>query len=197
MLEIYEIIDKKGAYLLLDEAFFEFSPKDYDSVKLFKPYNYKNVGIIRAATKFFALPGIRLGYACCSKEKVKELGKVELPWSINSLADAAGQFIFKDEEYIKKSKDYIIEQRNYLMEELLKIEGLKPYETHTNYILICLLSWNEEYVFNFLLKQGIVIRKCSSFTDLNSGYIRVAIKDKNNNLRLIKALKRLKGKEID
>lgn len=190
--QIYKIINKKEAYLLLDEAFFEFSPKDYDSIELFKTYSFKNVGIIRAATKFFALPGIRLGYGCCSEDKAKELRKVELPWSINSLADAAGQFIFKDQEYINNSKDYIEEQRNYLMEELIKITGLKPYESHTNYILIRLLSWNEEYIFNFLLKQGIIIRKCSSFDDLPSGYIRVAVKDKENNERLVKALLRLK-----
>ena len=74
----------------------------------------------------------------------------------------------------------------------IKITGLKPYESHTNYILIRLLSWNEEYIFNFLLKQGIIIRKCSSFDDLPSGYIRVAVKDKENNERLVKALLRLK-----
>ena len=197
LMNIYKIINKKQAYLLLDEAFYEFSPRDYDSIELFKAYEYKDVGIIRAATKFFALPGIRLGYGCCSINKAKELAKVELPWSINSLADAAGQFIFKDEEYINRSKDYIEEQRNHLMEDLLKIDGFEPYRTHTNYILIRLLSWNEEYIFNFLLKQGIVIRKCSSFTDLNSGYIRVAIKDKNSNSRLIKALNGLKRKEND
>lgn len=197
LIEIYKIIKNKEAYLLLDEAFYEFSPKDYDSIELFKFSNYENIGIIRAATKFFALPGIRLGYGCCSVDKVKELEKVELPWSINSLADAAGQFIFKDKDYIEKSKDYIEEERNYLLEELSKIEGFKPYKTHTNYILIKLSAWNEEYIFNFLLKKGIVIRKCSSFTDLSNGYIRVAIKDRNNNMRLINGLKELNRKEKD
>ena len=197
LMDIYKIINEKQAYLLLDEAFFEFSPRDYDSIELFKSYDYINVGIIRAATKFFALPGIRLGYGCCSVSKARELREVELPWSINSLADAAGQFIFEDREYINKSKDYIEEQRNFLMEELLKIEGLEAYTTHTNYILIRLLSWNEEYIFNFLLKQGIVIRKCSSFTDLNGGYIRVAIKDRDSNLRLIGVLNELKRKGND
>lgn len=191
LIEIYNLIKGAEAYLLLDEAFFEFSPKDYDSTQLFKSSNYENIGIIRAATKFFALPGIRLGYGCSSTDKVKDLEKIELPWSINSLADAAGQFIFKDKEYIKESMDYIEKERNYLFGKLSKIEGLQPYRTHTNYILIQLLVWNEEYVFKFLLKKGIIIRKCSSFTNLPSGYIRVAIKDRDNNLRLINALKQL------
>ena len=195
LIEIYKLVKKADAYLLLDEAFFEFCPKDYDSIDLFRSNNYENIAIIRAATKFFALPGIRLGYACTSSDKVKELEKVELPWSINSLADAAGQFIFKDKNYIEESKAYIEKERRYLLEELSEISNIKPYNTHTNYILIKLLGWNEEYIFNFLLKKGIIIRKCSSFIGLANGYMRVAIKDRNNNARLIKSLNELTGKE--
>lgn len=192
LLKIYEIINRKNAYLLLDEAFYEFCPADYDSIELFKNNNYKNVGIIRAATKFFALPGIRLGYACASETIVNEISKIELPWSINSLADAAGQFIFQDKEYIEKSKEYIEKERNYLLEELNKIYGIEVYNTHTNYILIKILNWNEEFVFNFFLKRGIVIRKCSSFNTLEN-HIRVAIKDRNNNHKLIQVFKELES----
>lgn len=189
LLKIYRLVKKAKAFLLLDEAFFEFSPEDYDSIELFKEYNFESVGIIRAATKFFALPGIRLGYGCTSKEKMEAIQKIELPWSINSLADAAGQFILNDKEYIRKSKEYIEAERRFLLSELSRIEGIKPYTTHTNYILIKLLSWDEEYVFNSLLKKGIIIRKCSSFKDLDENHIRVAIKDRKNNLLLVQAFK--------
>lgn len=191
LLKIYRLVKKANAFLLLDEAFFEFSPEDYDSIELFKEYNFESVGIIRAATKFFALPGIRLGYGCTSKEKMEAIQKIELPWSINSLADAAGQFILNDKEYIRKSKEYIEAERRFLLSELSRIEGIKPYTTHTNYILIKLLNWDEEYVFNSLLKKGIIIRKCSSFKDLDENHIRVAIKDRKNNLLLIQAFKNL------
>lgn len=189
LLKIYRLVKKAKAFLLLDEAFFEFSPEDYDSIELFKEYNFESVGIIRAATKFFALPGIRLGYGCTSKEKMEAIQKIELPWSINSLADAAGQFILNDKEYIRKSKEYIEAERRFLLSELSMIEGIKPYTTHTNYILIKLLSWDEEYIFNSLLKKGIIIRKCSSFKDLDENHIRVAIKDRKNNLLLVQAFK--------
>lgn len=194
LLEIYSIIIKANAYLLLDEAFFEFSPKDYDSIEIFKSNNYDNLVIIRAATKFFALPGIRLGYGCTSTKIVEKLRDVELPWSINSLADAAGQYILLDKEYIKKSKRYIEEQQSYLQNQLGKINGIIPYKTHTNYILIKLAYWDQEYVFDFFLTKGIVIRKCSSFEGLSNEYIRVAIKDKENNDRLIKAFQELTAK---
>jgi threonine-phosphate decarboxylase len=191
LLSIYLLIREKKAFLLLDEAFFEFCPDDYDSIELFKRYGYEDVGIIRAATKFFALPGIRLGYGCTSKQKVMEIEKIELPWSVNSLADAAGKFIFNDIDYINESKAYIEKERNFLLNELSKIKGIEPYKTHTNFILIKLLDWDEEYVFNFFLTKGILIRKCSSFKELKENHIRVAVKDRENNLKLLEIFKKL------
>lgn len=191
LIKLYEIVKKKDGYLLLDEAFYEFCPEDYDSIEIFIKDSFKNVGIIRAATKFFALPGIRLGYGCVSKDIRKRYEKVELPWSVNSLADRAGRYIFDCKDYIKKSKAYIEGERRFLLEELGKIQGIKPYPSHSNYILIKLLKWNEDHVFKFFLKRGLVIRKCSSFNGLDNTYIRVAIKDRDSNRKLIKAFKEL------
>ncbi len=192
LMKVYELVVKRKAFLLLDEAFYEFCPEDYDSIEIFKKYSYERVGIIRAATKFFALPGIRLGYGCASQEKTIEISKVELPWSVNTLADAAAQYIFKDKEYIEKSKDYIDKERRFLLQELKKVREIQPYETHTNYILIKLLSWDEEIVFNHFLKLGIIIRKCSSFQGLENNHIRVAIKDREKNMLLLEGFKTLR-----
>lgn len=191
LIELYSITRKSKAFLLLDEAFFEFCPKDYDSIDLFKKYDYENLGIIRAATKFFALPGIRLGYGCTSEEMEKEITRVQLPWSVNALAEIAGRHILNDKDYIEESKKYIEKERNYLLKELSTIKGMKVFNTHTNYILIKLYKWDEEYVFNYFLKRGIVIRKCSSFIGLDKDYIRVAIKDRENNIRLLEVFKDL------
>lgn len=192
LIEIHKIVKSKEGYLILDEAFFEFAPKDYDSIEIFKTYNYENIGIIRAATKFFALPGLRLGYGCTSLELKEKLEKFQMPWRVNCFADIAGQYIFEQKEYIEKSKKYIDIERNYLLKELDKIDNIKAHNTAANYILIKLLKWDEEYLFQFFLKKGIVIRKCSSFKILGNSYIRVAIKDRTNNERLIDGFKKLK-----
>ncbi len=191
LINIYQIVREKGGYLLLDEAFYEFCPKDYDSTQLFGKEDFKNVGIIRAATKFFALPGIRLGYGCVSRDMAERYGKVELPWSVNSLADRAGRYIFECKDYIRDSQAYIEGEREFLLKELNEIKGIRPFPTHTNYILIKLLKWKEDYVFHFFLKRGLLIRKCSSFSGMDDTYIRVAIKDRENNLRLIQVFKEL------
>jgi threonine-phosphate decarboxylase len=191
LVEIYNCVKEADAFLLLDEAFYEFCPEDYDSILLFKDEGYKNVAVIRAATKFFALPGARLGYACASNRTVQMIQTIELPWTINSVANTAGQFIFKDLDYIKKSKEYIQTERDYLLEELKKIEGIEPYHSHTNFILIKLLDFDEEYIFWQLLKKGILVRKCSSFEMLSNNHIRIAVKDRSKNEILIAALKEL------
>ena len=108
------------------------------------------------------------------------------------MADIAGQYIFNDMDYIEQSKAYIEDQRRYLLSELGNIKGIKAFNTHTNYILIKLSNWDEEHLFDYFLENGIVIRKCSSFKELGKNHIRVAIKDRENNLKLINIFKKLK-----
>lgn len=191
LLDIYKLVREKDSFLLLDEAFYEFAPSDYDSIEVFEKEAYKNVAIIRAATKFFSLPGIRLGYACSNRGKVEQLGAIELPWSVNSLADTAGSYIFKDREFIRKSREYIDKEREFLLSELSKISGIRPYTSHTNYILIKLIDFKEGDVFNLFLENGIVVRKCKSFEGLKGDHIRIAVKDRANNEKLLEVFKKM------
>ena len=97
----------------------------------------------------------------------------------------------KDKKYIEVSKQYIEKERNFLLKNLAEIKGIKVYPTKTNFILIKPVNWNEEYVFNFFLKRGILIRKCSSFRELREDHIRVAIKSRENNINLLGIFKEL------
>jgi len=178
-----------GAYLLLDEAFFEFSPEDYDSIELFRDWGYESVGIIRAATKFFALPGIRLGYSCAGAVKAHRIRGLQLPWSVNSMADRAGTHIFRDKGYIERTREYIKVQRSYLTDSLRDIKGLQPYESQSNFILVRLGGITEEEIFQRLVNKGIMVRKCRSFRVLSDNHIRIAVKDEKSNKRLVEALK--------
>lgn len=191
LMEIYQLVKNKGAYLLLDEAFYEFTPRDYDSIEIFKAYGFHSVGIIRAATKFFALPGLRLGYGCISKDMIDKYSQVEMPWSVNTFADLAGQYIFKDKGYIKESQAYIERERKFLLENLKALDGIHPYNTHTNYILIKLLKWKEDFVFRFFLKRGILLRKCSNFPGLEGEFIRIAIRTREDNEKILKVFREL------
>jgi len=188
LVKIYDIVEKKGGFLLLDEAFFEFCHHDYDSIKLLE--KKENVCIIRAATKFFALPGIRLGYAYANPGFIKSYREIESPWSVNSYANAAARYIFMDVEYINRTKEYIKKEREYMLCELSKIDMMKVYESHTNFILIKLLKYDEDYAFSELIKSGLMIRKASSFEGLDKSFIRIAVKDHESNIKIINCFRK-------
>jgi len=187
--QIYKVIIQRNAFLLLDEAFFEFCPTDYDSVKIFK--GAENICIIRAATKFFALPGIRLGYGFASADFAEKCGKVESPWSVNSYANAAGRVIFRENDYIDSTKEYIEQEREYLLNKLSEIKWIKAYKSDANFILIKLLKYDENIVFDEFIKRGIMIRKASNFEGLDRSYVRVAVKDHKSNNKLIRLFKEI------
>lgn len=188
LLDLYMHVVSEDAYLLLDEAFHEFAELDYDSVELFSSLGYSNIGIVRAATKFFGIPGIRLGYGVFQRDMVNDLNAIELPWSVNSFAVAASSYIF-DEEYIKKSKEFMKNERTRFANELSKIVGVQPYSSNSNFILLKLEHISENKIFFDLAKAGFLVRRCSNFENLHGTHIRIAIKTTELNDRLLEALK--------
>lgn len=190
IVELYTLAVLKNAYLLLDEAFFEFANLDYDTVEIFKDLDYNNIGIIRAATKFFSVPGMRLGYGVLDVEMKRILEEKELPWTVNSFGVIASDYIF-DENFISKSKDYIFKERKRYIDKLGSIKGVYPYNSNSNYVLLKLEDISEEKVFEEFLKRNILIRRCSNYKNLKGTHIRVAIKSKELNNRLVNALEEI------
>lgn len=192
---IYKIVLEKKAFLLLDETFFEFTELRYDSVALFKKYEYHNVAIIRAATKFFGLPGLRLAYACTSEKTAAVISSYQLSWHVNALAEIAGTVIFRDKSYIEKSKAYIKVEREFLLHELKKISGILVFKTEANFILLRLDSATADEVFDFFVRRGIILRKANNFFTVFGNtpdaelalaeWIRIAVKSHADNLKLI------------
>ena len=190
LLDLYLDIVEKNAYLLLDEAFFEFADLDYDTLDLFRPLGFANIGIIRAATKFFGLPGIRLGYGVFDLDMIKLLKEAELPWSINSFANIAGGCIF-DEDFISKSRSYIFKERERFFGLLKEVKNLKPYKSNSNYFLLEFKGKSEEEIFNKLLEKNILVRRCSNYNFLEGTFIRIAIKTKKDNDKFLQAIKEI------
>ncbi|MBC7319248.1 threonine-phosphate decarboxylase [bacterium] len=179
---------KLDIFVLLDEAFVEFTedyPKD-SGVNLVK--HYPNLCVIRCFTKFFGLPGMRLGYGVAGKEFIDRLKERALPWSVNTLADLAGRYVLKDVEFMEKTREFIKSQRRFLLEELSSIEWIHPYPSQANFIL-AKIDIDSSVLENYLLKKGILIRNCGNFEGLDRSHIRLAVKDHNSNKRLIDELK--------
>lgn len=190
LLIIYKSVLDAGAFLLLDEAFYEFT-SGYDSIEVFRDRDFEGVAILRASTKFFGLPGLRLGYGACSGPMARRIEEKLLPWNINSLAEAAGSYIFKDQAYIEESRAYVAGEREFILEGLEGLSSFKTFPSETNYLLIKLLAGDEDLVFDYFVERGFVIRKCSSFRGLDKSFIRIAVKDRENNKKLLEVFKNL------
>lgn len=189
--EILELMATHQKKLIVDETFIEFV-KDEEKYSLLKfVKDYPNLIIIKAATKFFGLPGIRLGYGITSdKALLEEMYFYKEPWTVNCFAEVLSAYIFKDQNYIQTTKNYFQKERQRLLEELSKISYLKAYPTDANFILIELRSLHANQLKESLLKEhNLLIRDASNFKGLNEHFIRIAIRTPQENDLLIEKLK--------
>ena len=189
--KIVQICSNKNIYVVLDECFIEFTKKGEDYTFLYKTKKYPNVIVVRAFTKIFSIPGVRLGYLVCRDQKLK--GKIEdqLPeWNLSVFAQEAGCAATKEKGFVRETVEYHAREREYLIEELRKRQ-IKVYEGEANFLLFYMqMDLKEE-----LLKKQILIRDCSDFRGLKKGYFRIAVKKREENELLIQAIDEIQKKK--
>lgn len=192
LIEIVSRAAEKSVFVVVDEVFIDFVDGDYSV--LHETTKFDNLFVIRAFTKFFAMPGLRLGYGIGSKAVVSRLTKRMPPWSVNSLAQIAGINSLLDSEYIKRTKRFISKEKQFLFEKLCKIPWLKPHYPNANYIFIELVNThlNSTSLQMILANKGVLIRDCSTFRFLNNRFIRVCVKTRRENNLLLRALAEVK-----
>lgn len=173
-----------NAALFLDECFIEFSSQES---LCSEAAERDNLFIIRSFTKFFALPGLRIGYGISRKKTIKKLEHFALPWNINIFAYDAAIACLKDRNYIRKSKETVKKERVFLAEELKKL-GLKVYDSDANFLLVE-NNWDAAKLKTWLLDEGLLIRDCGSFRGLNRRFVRVSVRLRNENKILIEKIK--------
>ncbi|MGY0372028.1 pyridoxal phosphate-dependent aminotransferase [Clostridium sp. JNZ J1-5] len=193
MIFLIKELEKKKSMLIVDEAFMEFTLKSEENSMIHLIEKYNNLIIVRAATKFFGMPGIRLGYGItANKNLINKMWDSMEPWSINTAAVIAGNTVFKDEEYIVRSEKWIEEERGYLYKNLSKLNGIKVYKSSSNFHLIKILreGINGYSLKENLIKSKILIRVPKGFNNLSEFHFRLAVKDRISNDILLDALER-------
>ena len=191
--ELLNLMIENDKLLIVDETFMEFVGEEEKYSLINKIEQTPNLFILKAVTKFFGMPGLRLGYGVTSnKHIIKNIYEYKEPWTINSFAENLSNYLFKDKEYINGSKDYYINERKFMLEELRKISRLKVYDTDTNFVLIKLDDDEANSLkLELFEKYNILIRDASNFIGLDKSYIRVAIKSHNDNKVLIESLRKI------
>jgi len=193
MLKIIDVAQKRRVFVVVDEVFMDFAEDEKEETLIQEATKRNNLFVIRSLTKFFALPGIRIGYGIGNKRLLEKLKIHKEYWSVNALAQIAGITALKDKEYVKKTKEIISKERKFLYHKLSKINGLRPYSSVTNFIF-CRLTTNRvnsTIIRKKLIQKNILIRDCSSFRSLNSKYIRIAIRTHQENPHLINFLSKI------
>ncbi len=170
------------SYLIVDEAFIDFVP-DASVIQEVEKNPY--LIVIRSMTKFYALAGLRLGYGIFPLKIIDLIKQYKEPWTVNTLAQRAGISALNDTTYKKQTLELIKNEKQFLEKRFNQL-GINFVNSCANFYLFRFL--NAEFVYRKLKKKGILVRLCSDFKELDKTYIRVAVKNRKQNVLLLKEL---------
>ena len=185
--DVVQSLLDQGRDVVLDEAFMDFVADEAEYSWASEAAETERLLVIRSLTKFYAIPGIRAGYMIGSAARIRELRALQVPWSVNSLAEQIGCAVLQDEAYVHRTLSWLPQERSWLSERLAEL-GLCVYDSAANYILVRLDStWGltVDILQAELGKEGVLIRNASRYEGLSEGYIRVAVRFRKDNERLL------------
>lgn len=188
---ILDACKQHGIYVMVDETYVEFADnmQKITSVPLTNYYN--NLVILRGTSKFFAAPGLRLGYAVTgNRDLIKTINTRKNPWTINSLAAIAGEIMFQDDAYIRETKTLISSERKRMYALFDAQKDFKVYQPSGNFMLVKILSddLTSQDLFDRTIRQSMMIRDCSTFPFLDDKYIRFCFMKPEQNDLLAKCM---------
>jgi threonine-phosphate decarboxylase len=186
-LAVAAAVEAAGAYLLLDEAFVDFVEEASLKVYLGR---FSRLLILRSFTKFFGIPGMRLGFLLGAPEVVARLAAAQEPWSVNTMAQAMGVACLADQDYMVRTRTLIHREREFLFDRLAALPGLSPFPSVVNYLLVKLTrpGMTAAELREQMLTHRIVIRDASNFRGLDARFFRLAVRSRPENERLLAAL---------
>ncbi len=174
--------------VVIDEAFMDFLTPDREQSLIPMVREYPDLVILRSLTKFYSLPGLRIGYAIAHPDRLQRWQKWRDPWSVNVLAAAATTAALEDREFQQRTWNWLTQARSLLFQQLQAIPGLQSYESAANYLLVKTEKSATGLQEKLLRDYQIVIRDCLSFPELGDRYFRIAVRLPEENDRLVKAI---------
>ena len=191
---IVSFCNERNIFVMIDETYVEFAPDINEITAVSLTREFTNLMILRGVSKFYAAPGMRLGYGITGNlEFLKKMKEKQVPWSLNSLGALAGELMLKDKNYIRQTRDLILSERTRLLKALENIPTYKTYPAYANFLLLKIQKpgLTSRDVFDACIRQGLMIRDCSSFECLDGEYIRFCIMHPEDNTRLLNILESL------
>ena len=187
---------KHDIFVMVDETYAEFAPSLDEVSSIPLATDYENLMILRGVSKFFAAPGLRLGYGITSSQDfLNTLRERQIPWSLNSFGALAGELMLADHDHIRRTKELISSERERMIKEISTWKCAKLYPAYGNFLFlkICEQNLSSFDVFEYLIRKKLMIRDCSSFDGLDGEFIRFCVMNPEDNDRLLYYLKELLG----
>lgn len=185
LLRLLQKCEKAGARLVVDECFLDFVSEAEDVTM--KPFleKYKCFFLVKAFTKMFAIPGIRLGYGLSSdKSLLEKMKQVTQPWNVSVIAQEAGMAAAKERGFMERTREAVAEEKRYLLEELKQLP-VEIYGHAANFIFFKA----EKGLEKKLEQYHILIRDCSNFRGLEEGWYRIAVRSRTENQTLLQGMR--------
>ena len=185
---ILKVCEEQGIIFVVDEAFADFSPKA-SVLSLVK--RSESLVVFRSMTKFFSLAGLRLGAIIASNDIIEGVINERVPWSVNSLALAAGLGSLEDDDHISDVRAWFTREREFMSKELSSIKGLTLYPSSANFFMLKATGGADVAVSlrERLLADKILIRALGEFIGLGEDFFRVAVRERKDNIRLIERIR--------
>ncbi|MBE7381965.1 MAG: threonine-phosphate decarboxylase [Leptolyngbya sp. SIO1E4] len=187
-LETLTTLLSQFALVVVDEAFMDFLPPDSHSSLIHQRERWPNLVVLRSLTKFYSLPGLRVGYAIAHPDRLYRWRQWRDPWPVNTLAVEAATAVLQDQDYQTRSWHWLASARDTLLAQLRTLPGLHPFPGQANYLLIRTERPGPQVQDELLKQHRILVRDCLSFPELGEQYIRVAVRTEAENARLCQAL---------
>jgi threonine-phosphate decarboxylase len=191
VIELLELCRISGTVPVIDEAFMDFREEESAISAVVSDGH----GVVsRSVTKFYALPGLRLGYAVAAAGVIEQVSRLVPPWSVGTLAQAAGVAALADDAYRERTLRLIARERKFLAAGLAALPGLRPFPSAANYLLVELASALSATILrDRLLPHRILIRDCANFPGLSNRFFRVAVRGHEDNRQLLFSLAEILG----
>lgn len=174
--------------VVVDEAFMDFLPPEAQQSLIDRMADFPNLVILRSLTKFYSLPGLRIGYAIAHPDKLRRWQRWRDPWPVNALAEAAAIAVLCDRPFQHQTLDWLQKARPQLFQALAAFPQLQPYAGAANFLLVRSHVSVTQLQERLLKKHRILIRDCMSFDGLGDRYFRVAVRTEAENRSLIEGL---------
>ncbi len=177
--------------VVIDEAFIDFvdDHERHSCVSAVEASDH--LIVLRSLTKFYSLPGLRLGYAVLPPAMARRWQSWRDPWSVNALAQQLGLVALEDGDFEQRTRQWLPEARTWLTTRLDSLPGLRVLPSAANFLLVHTETSALTLQTRLLSDHRILIRHCTTFEGMGEDYFRVAVRSEAENQQLVFALQAL------